>query len=168
MKFFVAFATGLSLIAHAQAACPTVDEIRAWLRTNVQNVDKTVFYTSPSSTSRDAQFYAQKIGGKYWGNVYPNEQYLDWLGECGVGSAQDDLAPRMSEALAAETSDSAYIMLKKGVAPQPNSIFMKYEYPKLAGRVPVYVVNPADLDETQPWTPGTNWKRAVPFGDFPM
>ncbi|KAI8963467.1 hypothetical protein F5Y11DRAFT_319357 [Daldinia sp. FL1419] len=165
MKFLTAVVTGLALALQAQAACPTVDEIRDWIRNNGHHLDKTVFYTSPSSSNRDAMNYANKINGKFWGNVYPNQQYYDWLGDCGPGSAQDDLAPRMSEALARETTGSAYILLKKGTAPRPNSVFMVNEYPNL--NVKVYAVNPEDLDEKKEWTPGTNWKRAVPFGDVP-
>ncbi|KAI2775244.1 hypothetical protein F4815DRAFT_487464 [Daldinia loculata] len=166
MKFLAVFITGLSLAIQAEAACPTVDQIRAWIRNEGLVLDKTVFYTSPSSTNRDAMNYANKINGKFWGNVYPNDQYYDWLGECGPGTAQDDLAPRMSEALARETTGSAYILLKKGTTPRPESVFMVYEYPNL--NVKVYAVNPEDPDETKEWTPGTNWKRAVPFGDIPM
>ncbi|KAI0122300.1 hypothetical protein F4814DRAFT_205386 [Daldinia grandis] len=166
MKFLAAFVTGLSLAIQAEAACPTVDQIRTWIRNQGITLDKTVFYTSPSSTNRDAMNYANRINGKFWGNVYPNDQYYEWLGDCGPGPAQDDLAPRMSEALARETTGEAYVLLKKGTTPRPQSVFMIYEYPNL--NVKVYAVNPEDPDETKEWTPGTNWKRAVPFGDVPV
>ncbi|KAI1803095.1 hypothetical protein F4811DRAFT_526555 [Daldinia bambusicola] len=126
MKFFAVVITGLSLALEAQAACPTVDQIRTWIKDQGHQLDKTVFYTKPSSTNRDAMNYANKINGKFWGNIYPNDQYYEWLGDCGPGPAQDDLAPRMSEALARETTGSAYILLKKGSAPQPESIFSKF------------------------------------------
>ncbi|KAI1478911.1 hypothetical protein K445DRAFT_364862 [Daldinia sp. EC12] len=165
MKFFATVIAGLSLALQTQAACPTVKQISDWIESKGHHLDKTVFYTSPYSTNRDAMNYANEIGGKFWGNIYPNDQYYEWLGDCGPGPAQDDLAPRMSEALARKTTGSAYVMLKKGTAPRPDSVFMKYEYPNL--KVKVYAVNPEDHNEKKEWTPGTSWKRAVPFGDVP-
>ncbi|KAI9640593.1 hypothetical protein NHQ30_010892 [Ciborinia camelliae] len=172
MKFFTAFTAGITLIATVAAApaisfdleargkqCPDVQTIENWIKHNSKVGAKTVFYTG-TATNQNAKDYAAHIGGEYWGSVFPNTQFLDWIDECGVGPEQDKLVPRMAQALAQATTGHAYILLPRGSTLAPGSIWMQNEYPALQGRVPVTAVNPLDISQTLAnWTPNSHWKR---------
>ncbi|KAL7622190.1 hypothetical protein AAE478_007693 [Parahypoxylon ruwenzoriense] len=182
MKFFTTFATGLTFIAsvtaaptlspedvelvpksdvnelQARAGCPSVEDIQAWLRQNTQIGEKTVFYTGTAG-NRDAQNYANAIGGHFWGNIYSTGQQLDWLGECGPGPEQDKLIPRMAAAMAKEARGETFVMINKGDSVRSASIWMTAEYPNLKGRVKVTAVNPRNHNDKKEWAPGTSWKR---------
>ncbi|KAF7858935.1 hypothetical protein EAF04_008976 [Stromatinia cepivora] len=176
MKFFAAFLAGVTLISSITAApttsfglevrakqCPSVDTIEKWVKENTKVGAKTVFYTG-TATNQNAKDYAAKIGGEFWGSVYPTNQFLDWIDECGEGPEQDKLVPRMAQALAQATTGHAYVMLPRGQALAPGSVWMQNEWPALRGRVSVTAVNPLKVSETLAnWTPNSHWKRDFGF-----
>jgi len=92
-----------------------------------KSATKQSFYTKPA-TNADAAFYANQIGGHYWGNLVNQEVYLDWVGACD-GKEQDLVTPRVAEAIALEAKGTAYVIMTS--TPDPNSVWMKYEYPAL-------------------------------------
>ena len=115
-------------LLQARSGCPTVDEIRMWLRKNTQIGENTIFYIKPV-TKADARFFAEQINGHFRGNLIDQEVYLDWVGACKEGKDQDLVTPRVSEAIALEAKRTAYVLMT--TTPDPKSIWMKYEYPAL-------------------------------------
>ncbi|KAA8565480.1 hypothetical protein MFRU_006g00630 [Monilinia fructicola] len=173
MKFFTAFTAVITLISSVAAAptissdletraneCPSVETIENWVRTHTRVGAKTVFYTGTTATNQNAKDYAATIGGEYWGSVYPTDQFLDWIEECGVGVEQNKLVPRMAQALAQATTGQAYVLFRRGEVLAPGSVWMQNEWPALQGRVPVTAVNALKVSETLAnWTPDSHFKR---------
>ncbi|KAB8293765.1 hypothetical protein EYC80_009250 [Monilinia laxa] len=174
MKFFTTFTAIITLISSVAAAptissglearakeFPSVETIENWVKTNTRVGGKTVFYTGTTATNQNAKDYAATIGGEYWGSVYPTNQFLDWIEECGEGVEQNKLVPRMAQALAQATTGQAYILLRRGEVLTPG---MQTERPALQGRVPVTAVNVLKVSETlSNWTPNSHFKRDSAF-----
>ncbi|APA08461.1 hypothetical protein sscle_04g032310 [Sclerotinia sclerotiorum 1980 UF-70] len=68
--------------------------------------------------------YAAKIGREFCGSVYPANQLLDWIPECGEGHEQDKLVPRKTQAAVGQ----AYLMLPNGQALAPDSVWTQNEW----------------------------------------
>jgi len=144
MKFFTAFAAGLALISSALAApsssssstsshghiearageCPSVETIQEWLRGNTGIGERSVFYTG-SASNEQAKNYAAKVGGQYWGSLFPQDKFFDWIDECGTGPEQDKLVPRMAEAMAKESYGEAFVLLPKNEPVNTGKIWSK-------------------------------------------
>ncbi|KAF9874448.1 hypothetical protein CkaCkLH20_08011 [Colletotrichum karsti] len=167
MRFSSIIATAICLVSPILAApagelhrrdCPSVDSIRDWIKDNAKVGTNTVFYTAGAKQAQAEAFAATLDGGgQYWNKVF-GDQYLDWLDECGPGAEQDKLFPRMGEALAKESSGTAYVMMVKG---KPIADFWKnYEYPNL-GNAKIIAVNADDFNDKKDYVHDQPFKRAI-------
>ncbi|KAJ6781259.1 hypothetical protein PWT90_10244 [Aphanocladium album] len=158
MKFLSIFSAALvalpSIITAAPAPalntlhrrdCPSVETIQNWIKENAQVGENTVFYTAGAKQDQAIAFANTLDNGQYWNKVF-GVKYLDWLSECGAGAEQDKLFPRMGEALAKQSTGTAYVMMVKG---RPIADFWKnYEYPSLKDNgVKVTAVNVDDFND---------------------
>nr|RBQ84080.1 hypothetical protein FVER53263_13267 [Fusarium verticillioides] len=127
--------------------CPSVDTIRQWIRDNANVGENTIFYTAGAKQEQAKAFAEQKVtDGNYWGKVFDNNKYLDWIEECGEGPEQDKLFPRMGEALARESSGTAYVIMIKGNAIA--NFWKDNEYPYLdENGVKIIAVNAENFDD---------------------
>lgn len=137
--------------------CPTVETIERWIDDNASVGENTVFYTAGAKQEQARQFSDTLDNGNYWNQVWGN-QWLDWLDECGTGAGQDDLFPRMGEALAKKSTGTAYVMMLKG---QPlNDFWKNYEDPSLKDRVKITAVNAEDFNDQKDYM-DMPFKRAI-------
>ncbi|KAF9775380.1 hypothetical protein IL306_006512 [Fusarium sp. DS 682] len=141
--------------------CPSVDTIREWIQDNASVGDNTVFYTAGAKQEQAKAFAEQKVdNGNYWGKVF-GLKYLDWIEECGEGPEQDKLFPRMGEALARESTNTAYVIMVKGSAIA--NFWKDNEYPYLSENgVKIIAVNAEDFDDQKDYN-GQPFKRAIQF-----
>ncbi|KAF4499314.1 hypothetical protein FAGAP_4519 [Fusarium agapanthi] len=142
--------------------CPSVDFIRQWIRDNAKVGEDTIFYTAEATQDQAKAFSEQKVtDGNYWGKVFANNKYLDWIVECGEGAEQDKLFPRMGEALARESSGTAYVIIVKGN--EIKDFWKSNEYPYLKENdVKIIAVNSEDFDDQKDYN-GQPVKRAIEF-----
>ncbi|KAF5661365.1 hypothetical protein FCIRC_11844 [Fusarium circinatum] len=142
--------------------CPSVDTLRQWIRDNAKVGENTVFYTAKATQDQAKAFAEQKVtDGTYWGKVFADNKYLDWIVECGEGPEQDKLFPRMGEALARESSGTAYVIMVKGN--KIEEFWENHEYPYLKeNKVKVIAVNSVDFDDQKDYN-GNPFKRAIEF-----
>lgn len=138
--------------------CPSVATIQTWIQDNASVGENTIFYTAGAKQVQ-AEAFAGTVNGQYWGKVF-GDRYLDWLVECGAGAEQDNLFPRMGEALAKESKVTAYVLMLKG---NPIADFWKnYEYPSLsANGVKITAVNAEDFDDQKEYVHEQPFKRAI-------
>ncbi|KAF4454075.1 hypothetical protein F53441_3360 [Fusarium austroafricanum] len=139
--------------------CPNVRTIRDWIVDNASVGENTIFYTAGAKQEQAKAFADQKVNnGNYWGKVF-GDKWLDWLSECGPGSEQDKLFPRMGEALARESKGTAYVIMVKGNAIA--DFWKNNEFPYLnENGVKIIAVNAADFDDTKDYN-GQPFKRVV-------
>ncbi|ENH71312.1 hypothetical protein FOC1_g10006169 [Fusarium oxysporum f. sp. cubense race 1] len=161
---FIAPATVLTAPANTlhRRDCPSVDTIRQWIRDNASVGENTIFYTAGAKQEQAKAFAEQKVtDGNYWGKVFDNNKYLDWIEECGEGPEQDKLFPRMGEALARESSGTAYVIMIKGNAIA--NFWKDNEYPYLdENGVKIIAVNAENFDDQKDYN-GQPFKRAIEF-----
>lgn len=161
MRFSSMLVTGIALVSSA-FACPTTGDIQKWLQDNRQVGDNTVFYNGKGLVHA-AERLAEAVGGAYWGTAYPdvdNEaQYLKFMDQgCTTPAQQNSVIPNMSEALAEETTGTAYVLLIPGSAIAPESIWVKKEYPALQRNgVTVIAVNGNDITDQKAYDGNTNF-----------
>ncbi|KAH9866807.1 hypothetical protein J1614_008500 [Plenodomus biglobosus] len=142
--------------------CPSVEAIQNWIQDNANVGENTVFYTA-GAKQEQAKAFSDTIDGQYWNKVF-GDQYLDWLEECGPGSEQDKLFPRMGEALAKESKTTAYVMMLKG---RPIADFWRnYEYPSLKDNgVKIIAVNAEDFNDKKDYVHDQPFKRRLIGGE---
>ncbi|KAF5615413.1 hypothetical protein F52700_13383 [Fusarium sp. NRRL 52700] len=140
--------------------CPSVDTIREWIRNNAKVGENTIFYTAEATQNHAKAFAEQKVtDGNYWGKVFADNKHLDWLDECGAGPEQDKLFPRMGEALARDSSGTAYVIMVKGN--EIKDFWKDNEYPYLKkNKVKVIAVNAANFDDQKDYDEKL-FKRAI-------
>jgi hypothetical protein len=93
-------------------ACSSIQDIQIWINANTDVGAKTIFYTA-SAKSENAKAFQAENGGHYWGEIFGNK-WLEWIEECGEGDAQNELFPRMGQALAKCTTSNAFVLMNKG------------------------------------------------------
>jgi hypothetical protein len=65
---------------------------------------------------------------------------MEFVDKCGPGMEQDLIVPRVSEAIALDSSGIAYVIIDPAHPPAPGSIWMVNEFPKLKEKGKVHKV----------------------------
>ncbi|KAG6981730.1 hypothetical protein FocnCong_v009489 [Fusarium oxysporum f. sp. conglutinans] len=162
---FIAPATVLAAPANTlhRRDCPSVDTIRQWIRDNASVGENTIFYTAGAKQEQAKAFAEQKSQTVTTGaKSLTTTSTLDWIEECGEGPEQDKaVPPNGREALARESSGTAYVIMIKGNAIA--NFWKDNEYPYLdENGVKIIAVNAENFDDQKDYT-GQHFKRAIEF-----